>query len=178
VVGVDSIARVWTIVVRPRLRKPCRRRARFLLGSRADPSGGRGHPLSQESVDCRDGGTSAYRFTAISVLSSSNQFCTKWISRTGSRQRELTSGDYPASVSNGPNDGWAAFSTGTTGGAAADEDHVYLVTNRSELKAAVASLTGNPLRIIIVAGTIYASVNDGNQPLACSDYAAGDRVHP
>ena len=55
---------------------------------------------------------------------------------------------------------------------------MYLVTNRSELKAAVASLTGNPLRIIIVAGTIYASVNDGNQPLACSDYAAGDRVHP
>jgi len=73
----------------------------------------------------------------------------------------------------GPNDGWAAFSTGTTGGAAADEDHVYLVTNRSELKAAIASLTGNPPRIIIVAGTIYASVNDSNQPLACTDYAAG-----
>jgi pectate lyase len=73
----------------------------------------------------------------------------------------------------GPNDGWAAYSTGTTGGAAAADDNVYVVTNRSELKAAIAPLTGNPPRIILVAGTIYANVNDSNQPLACSDYAAG-----
>src|SRR5262245_37552557 len=33
----------------------------------------------------------------------------------------------------GPNDGWASFSGGTTGGAAATADHVYTVTNRQEL---------------------------------------------
>ncbi len=27
-------------------------------------------------------------------------------------------------------DGWAALDTGTTGGAAADADHVFIVTNR------------------------------------------------
>jgi pectate lyase len=37
----------------------------------------------------------------------------------------------------GPNDGWAAFSTGTTGGAAATPDHVYVVRNRKELIAAL-----------------------------------------
>src|SRR6266508_2935388 len=36
-----------------------------------------------------------------------------------------------------PNDGWASFSTGTTGGSAATPDHVYTVTNRQELVAAL-----------------------------------------
>lgn len=73
----------------------------------------------------------------------------------------------------GPNDGWAAFSTGTTGGSTAEEDHVYFVTNRWDLKAALAPLAGNPPRIIIVAGTIDANVNDNNEPLTCGDYAVG-----
>ena len=36
-----------------------------------------------------------------------------------------------------PNDGWAAFSTGTTGGASAADNQVYTVHNRRELIAAL-----------------------------------------
>jgi pectate lyase len=70
----------------------------------------------------------------------------------------------------GPNDGWAAFSTGTTGGAAAADENVYIVQNRSQLVTALAPIAGNPPRIIIVAGTIHANVDDNNQPLTCADY--------
>jgi pectate lyase len=69
-----------------------------------------------------------------------------------------------------PNDGWAAFSTGTTGGAAADDDHVFTVTNRQELLAALNNLDPTP-KIIYVKGTIDANVDDNNQPLTCDDYA-------
>ena len=70
----------------------------------------------------------------------------------------------------GPNDGWAAYSTGTTGGAAAADENVYVVQNRSQLVAALAPIAGGPPRIIIVAGTIDANVDDNNQPLTCADY--------
>jgi pectate lyase len=68
------------------------------------------------------------------------------------------------------NDGWASFSTGTTGGSAATPDHVYTVTNRQEL---VAALGIGPIpKIIYVAGTIDGNVDADNQPLSCAAYAA------
>lgn len=69
-----------------------------------------------------------------------------------------------------PDDGWASFSTGTTGGAAADADHVYVVRDRQELVAALANRSSTP-KIILLAGTIDANVADDGRPLTCDDYA-------
>lgn len=76
-----------------------------------------------------------------------------------------------------PNDGWAAFGTVTTGGAAATDDHVYVVHNRKELVTALnlgvyppPSTPSNVAKIIYVDGTIDANVDDDNQPLTCEDY--------
>ncbi|HSB01924.1 MAG TPA: hypothetical protein VLE49_14840 [Anaerolineales bacterium] len=78
-----------------------------------------------------------------------------------------------------PNDGWAAFGTGTTGGSLADPSQVYVVTNRAELIAALnngvpsSTSPSNPSdmpKIIYVDGTIDMNVDDDNQPLACEDY--------
>src|SRR6266511_2794509 len=77
-----------------------------------------------------------------------------------------------------PNDGWASFSTGTTGGANAADNQVYTVHNRQELIAALnngiyppPSSTPSTLpKIIYVDGTIDANVDDNNQPLTCADY--------
>src|SRR5262245_1581520 len=75
--------------------------------------------------------------------------------------------------------GWAASGAGVTGGAAALPEQVYVVSNRSELIAAlnngVVSSTSpatpsNEPKIIYVKGTIDANVDDANQPLVCSDY--------
>lgn len=68
-----------------------------------------------------------------------------------------------------PNDGWASEGPGTTGGAAASPDHVYTVTNRQELVAALDNASATP-KIIYVAGTIDANVDDNNDPLTCQDY--------
>ena len=73
-------------------------------------------------------------------------------------------------------DGWAASGTGTTGGSAADDAHVFTVRNRAEL---VAALGGDNLtngtnatsKIIYVAGGIEANVDDADTPLTCADYA-------
>ena len=77
----------------------------------------------------------------------------------------------------GPNDGWASFSTGTTGGAAATPDHVYVVRNRKELIAALnggiyppPSSPSNVAKIIYVDGTIDANVDDDDLPLTCEQY--------
>jgi pectate lyase len=78
-----------------------------------------------------------------------------------------------------PNDVWAAFSTGTTGGANASSDQVYTVSNRQQLIAALnngvyppASSTPSSIpKIIYVDGMIDANVDDNNQPLTCDDYA-------
>jgi pectate lyase len=75
-----------------------------------------------------------------------------------------------------PGDGWAADGTGTTGGQAADDAHVFVVHNRGEL---VAALGGNNAtnaknttpKIIFVNGGIDGNVDDNNQPLTCADYA-------
>ena len=55
------------------------------------------------------------------------------------------------------NDGWAAFGAGTTGGAAAAPDRVFVVTNRAQL---IASLAGTAPKIIFVSGTINLNVDD------------------
>ncbi|MFJ3301504.1 polysaccharide lyase family 1 protein [Streptomyces sp. NPDC086549] len=52
-------------------------------------------------------------------------------------------------------DGWGAYGTGTTGGAAADPAHVYTVTTWDEFKAALAD-GGSAPKIIKVEGTIDA----------------------
>src|SRR5262245_11748117 len=70
------------------------------------------------------------------------------------------------------NDGWGAATTGTTGGAAADAAHVFVVSNRSELVTALNSLDATP-KIIKVLGTIEGNVDDANNPLTCDDYARG-----
>ncbi len=51
------------------------------------------------------------------------------------------------------NDGWAAEGTGTTGGAAADAEHVYTVTTWAEFKAALAD-GGDAPKIVKVKGVI------------------------
>ncbi len=78
-----------------------------------------------------------------------------------------------------PNDGWASFGAGTTGGSAAAPEQVYFVRTRSELIAALnngvpSSVSpSNPSsapKIIYVDGTIDFNVDDDNQPLDCVDY--------
>lgn len=75
--------------------------------------------------------------------------------------------------------GWAASGAGVTGGAAAVPEQVYVVTNRSELIAALnngvvsstsPAIPSNEAKIIYVKGTIDANVDDANQPLSCADY--------
>jgi pectate lyase len=73
------------------------------------------------------------------------------------------------------NDGWASFSTGTTGGAAADDAHVFTVANRQELVQALGgdnkkNGTNATPKIIQVSGTIDGNVDDANQPLHCAAY--------
>jgi pectate lyase len=79
----------------------------------------------------------------------------------------------------GATDGWGASGAGVTGGSLAVPEQVYTVTNRRELIAAlnngVVSSTSpsnpsNEPKIIYVAGTIDANVDDENNPLACEDY--------
>jgi pectate lyase len=78
------------------------------------------------------------------------------------------------------NDGWAASAPGTTGGALAAPEQVYVVTNRQELVAALnngvypppSNTPSNEPKIIYVDGTIDANVNDENQPLTCENYNA------
>jgi pectate lyase len=76
-------------------------------------------------------------------------------------------------------DGWGATSTtalpnGTTGGAAAASDRVFTVTNRNELAAALASSLGTAPRIIQIAGTIDANVDNDGDALSCEDYYRPD----
>ncbi len=76
------------------------------------------------------------------------------------------------------NDGWASLAPGTTGGLGAAPDHVYTVTNRQELVAALndgvyppaSSTPSSAPKIIYIDGTIDANVDDNNQPLTCEDY--------
>ncbi|WP_353809563.1 pectate lyase family protein [Agromyces sp. SYSU T00194] len=65
-------------------------------------------------------------------------------------------------------DGWGSAGNGTTGGSAADDDHVVTVTDRAGLVAAVA---GDEPKIVYVDGVIDANTDDDGAPLACTDYA-------
>ncbi|MDI6101095.1 pectate lyase [Actinoplanes sp. NEAU-A12] len=69
------------------------------------------------------------------------------------------------------NDGWAAATTGTTGGTTADDAHVFVVRNRAELAAALAGGTDPTPRIVLIKGTIRANEDDAGNPLTCADYA-------
>jgi pectate lyase len=68
------------------------------------------------------------------------------------------------------NDGWASSGTGTTGGSAATAERVSVARTRAELVAALDATSTEP-RIVFVAGTINANVDDANNPLTCADYA-------
>ncbi|GGK83301.1 pectate lyase [Sphaerisporangium melleum] len=69
-------------------------------------------------------------------------------------------------------DGWAAATTGTTGGSAADDAHVHTVRDRRELIAALAG--GDPApKIIYVRGVIDGNTDDSGARLTCDDYATG-----
>ncbi|MEV6170107.1 pectate lyase [Streptomyces sp. NPDC051954] len=68
----------------------------------------------------------------------------------------------------GANDGWGAYGTGTSGGAAADAEHVHTVSTWGEFKAALADGGAAP-KIIKVKGTIDA-VADGCDAFAADGY--------
>ncbi|MFJ5994609.1 hypothetical protein [Streptomyces sp. NPDC092370] len=68
------------------------------------------------------------------------------------------------------NDGWAAEGAGTPGGAAADADHVYTVTDPAGLVRALDGGSDTP-KIIKIAGTIDANTDDHGDRLDCADYA-------
>ena len=72
-----------------------------------------------------------------------------------------------------PRDGWASLNGGTTGGANAAPGRTVTVRNRKELVAALAYPDATP-KLIYVAGTIDANVDDANRPLACADYVRAD----
>ncbi|MFF5978176.1 polysaccharide lyase family 1 protein [Streptomyces olindensis] len=69
-------------------------------------------------------------------------------------------------------DGWASEGQGTTGGAAADADHVHTVTDRAGLVRALDGGSDTP-KIIRIAGTIDANTDDEGDRLDCADYATG-----
>ncbi len=93
-------------------------------------------------------------------------------SATASKERDL------GRETLAPNDGWASFGAGTTGGAAAAPDQVYTVHNRQGLVAALndgvypppSTTPSSTPKIIYVDGTIDANVDDNNVPLTCQDY--------
>ncbi|MFI9830446.1 polysaccharide lyase family 1 protein [Streptomyces sp. NPDC051913] len=70
------------------------------------------------------------------------------------------------------NDGWASEGVGTTGGSAADAEHVYVVTDRTGLVAALDGGSATP-KIIKIAGTVDANTDADGDHLSCADYATG-----
>jgi pectate lyase len=77
-----------------------------------------------------------------------------------------------------PNDGWASQPTvalpqGTTGGSTADAAHVFTVSDRNALVAALNFPDATP-KIIRVDGIIDANVDADGNALACDDYARPD----
>lgn len=68
------------------------------------------------------------------------------------------------------NDGWAAYSTGTTGGSTASSSNVYTVTNRKQLVTALGSSTNTTPKIIYISGTINMNVDDNNKAMGLNEY--------
>ncbi|MFG1943799.1 pectinesterase family protein [Nonomuraea sp. NPDC048826] len=71
----------------------------------------------------------------------------------------------------GEKDGWAAATTGTTGGSAARPEDVHVVSTRTELIAALGEPADNRPRIVYVKGAIDADTDAAGNPLTCADYA-------
>ena len=67
------------------------------------------------------------------------------------------------------NDGWAAVGGGVTGGAAAKEENVFVVSSRKELVDALKRAGDQP-KIIKVKGTINLSADDTGRELFEKDY--------
>jgi len=72
-----------------------------------------------------------------------------------------------------PLDGWAGQAGGTVGGSAAATNHIYTVTKRSELLAALANGGDNP-KIIKLAGTI--DMSEGQPFTSTADQAARSAI--
>ncbi|MDR4434849.1 pectate lyase [Bacillus tequilensis] len=70
----------------------------------------------------------------------------------------------------GSNDGWGAYSTGTTGGSKASSSNVYTVSNRNQLVSALGKNTNTTPKIIYIKGTIDMNVDDDLKPLGLNDY--------
>lgn len=76
------------------------------------------------------------------------------------------------------NDGWAALPTaslprGTLGGAAADAAHVFTVSDRNALVAALNFPDATP-KIVRIEGMVDANVDADGNALSCEDYARAD----
>jgi len=67
-----------------------------------------------------------------------------------------------------PGDGWGSAGPGTTGGAAATSDQVYVVSTRAEL---VEALQGDQPKIVFVKGTIDGFEGPDGELLTCDDLA-------
>jgi pectate lyase len=109
---------------------------------------------------------------------------TKWhghvtgVAVVGCTALVLTAIGAPAQAHHGPRDaarqtlpagdGWGSYGTGTTGGAAADAEHVYTVTDWAGFKAALAA-GGDAPKIIKVKGVVDA-VADGCQAFEAPGY--------
>ncbi|SDH02002.1 pectinesterase family protein [Nonomuraea jiangxiensis] len=68
-------------------------------------------------------------------------------------------------------DGWAAATTGTTGGSAARPENVHVVSTKAQLVAALGNPADNTPRIIYVKGAIDADTDASGATLTCDDYA-------
>jgi pectate lyase len=77
----------------------------------------------------------------------------------------------PARATLPAGDGWGSAEGGVTGGSAADAEHVYTVTTRAELAAALGAGEPGTPKIIKVSGIIDANTDDQGNPLSCEDYA-------
>ncbi|NJP90088.1 hypothetical protein HCN51_11615 [Nonomuraea sp. FMUSA5-5] len=75
-------------------------------------------------------------------------------------------------------DGWAAATTGTTGGSAARPENVHVVSTRAELLASLGGPADNTPRIIYVKGAIDADTDASGNPLTCDDYAVNGYSRP
>src|SRR5690606_15820111 len=65
-------------------------------------------------------------------------------------------------------DGWGSAGPGTTGGAGATSDQVYVVSTRAEL---LAALEGDQPKIVLVKGTIDGFEGPDGNLLSCEDLA-------
>lgn len=81
------------------------------------------------------------------------------------------SGQDPARAVLAANDGWAAAGgVGVTGGSAAKDEHIFVVSTRKELLDAITK-AGDAPKIIKVKGTINLSTDDNGKELFEKDYA-------